>query len=128
MCSIDKRNKMSYHLALEAAGCEVLEYEYTGSYQGEWYALVKHEGEIGVVRGSYGSCSVCDAFEGEFGWDYDKEENYQERLADFGRGYLPTLPIDHEISQLEKSVVEYDWGDEREGLDYLKKWKKEYNL
>jgi len=119
---------MSYNSALEAAGCEVLEYEYTGSHQGDWYALVRYEGEVGVVTGSYGSCSHCDAFEAEFDWDDDKLDNYQERIKAFGEGYLPALPIDHFITMLEKSVAEYDWGDEQEGLDVLKKWKSEYSL
>ena len=119
---------MGYSSALHAAGCEVLEYEHTGSYQGDWYALVKLNGEIGVVTGSYGSCSYCDAFEAEFGYGEEDSANYQQRLADFGRSYLPPLPIDHEITQLEKQVADFDWGDYTEALNYVKAWKVKYSL
>lgn len=119
---------MSYGAALIAAGCDVLECEYTGSYQGEWYALVRVDGEIGIVTGCYGSCSVCDAFEAEFGYDEEDKPDYQERLADFGRSYLPPLPIDHEIDQLTKHISDYDYGDYQEALNYIKGWKVKYNL
>lgn len=119
---------MRYESALEAAGCKVLEFEMTGSYQGDWYALVEVDGDMGIVRGSYGSCSYCDAFEAEFGYSSEDEENYQTRLKDFGLSYLPPLPIDLEVTNLEKSIGDYDWGDEREALDFMKSWKIKYNI
>lgn len=63
---------MSYQLALEAAGCEVLDFVEFGCYQGEWLALIRKDGVLGVCEGSYGSCSGCDSFEAEFGWDERK--------------------------------------------------------
>lgn len=114
---------MSYELALEAAGCDVIEYVVFGSYQGEWLALVNHAGHRGVVEGSYGSCSGCDAFEAEFGWNDDERDDYQERLKSFGEGYLPALPIAHYISQLEKRVSECEWDSEaKEMLEQVKRW------
>lgn len=80
-----------YEEALVAAGAKVLEFAEFGDYQGSWIAYVEYEGGRGFVRGSYGSCDHCDAFQGEFGWvDEDEEdsEEYRARLADFGRGYL----------------------------------------
>lgn len=105
---------MGYQKALEAAGAEVKEYKEFGSYQGTWMALL-HDGR--VVEGSYGSCSVCDAYEADFGysneiinehegkyfrdnhyWDEDdqitKEEadtinnGIAEKLKSFGQVYL----------------------------------------
>ncbi len=111
---------MSYQQALEAAGCEVIEFQEFGSYQGEWLALVKYDGEIGVVDGCYGSCSGCDAFESEFGYgEYD-----HEKLKGFGEAYLPALPIDHYIAQFEKRISDCEWDDEaREMLEFIKQCK-----
>ena len=117
---------MSYELALEAAGCTVIEYVIFGSYQGEWLALVDHNGQRGVIEGSYGSCSGCDAFEAEFGWHDDERDDYQERLKSFGEGYLPALPIEHYISQLEKRVAGCEWDSEaQEMLDQVKRWSND---
>lgn len=107
---------MGYSEALEAAGCKVIDFQEFGSYQGTWLAYVKYNGEKGIVEGSYGSCSGCDAFQAEFGygdaptehdgkyykseyyWDdddeitkeeYDKLKSEEEKkLKDFGLSYL----------------------------------------
>ncbi len=107
---------MSYSLCLEKAGCEIIAFQEFGSWQGEWLAFVELNGEKGIVAGSYGSCSGCDAFQAEFGWsdapteaegkyyrsgstwdeeaECTKEEfdaaviKYEQRLADFGKNYL----------------------------------------
>ena len=114
---------MSYELALEAAGCDVIEYVEFGSYQGEWLALVKYDGQCGIVEGSYGSCSGCDSFQAEFGWYDDERDDYQERLKSFGEGYLPALPIAHYISQLEKRVDDFEWDSEaKEMLEQVNRW------
>lgn len=98
--------EMSYKGALVAGGATVHAFEEFGSYQGEWWALVTFEGETGWVKGSYGSCSGCDALQGEFGYDFGDTETYDSdaggyrpktaaekadeaaRFADFGRSYL----------------------------------------
>lgn len=116
-----------YEGALQAAGCEVLDFKEFGSYQGEWLACVKTNGIIGVVEGWYGSCSGCDAFEAEFGWDGKETPDYEHRLKSFGEGYLPALPFEHYIVQFEKRVKESEWDDE--ALDMLKtlvEWKEQY--
>jgi hypothetical protein len=105
---------MSYQKAMEAAGATVLDFESFGSYQGEWWARVRHEGSEFWVNGSYGSCSGCDAFESEFGYGshhyhggryVDEPETpdtcedcaaLQRKLADFGRTYL-----DQRLTQAE---------------------------
>jgi hypothetical protein len=100
---------MSYQNAMEAAGAEVLAYKEFGSYQGDWWAKVKFNDQVVWIHGSYGSCSGCDAFQGEFGWDegkcnahrysYDFDPNtcvdcvheigrYNIRLTEFGMSYL----------------------------------------
>ena len=114
---------MSYQQAIEAAGCDVIEFKEFGSYQGEWLALVIHDGEVGIIEGSYGSCPGCDAFEAEFGW----EDPGAEKLKEFGETYLPALPISHYITQFEKRVSDWEWDSEaKEMLDVIIGWSKNY--
>ncbi|MGL5646619.1 MAG: hypothetical protein ACRDDY_02115 [Clostridium sp.] len=115
-----------YTEALEAAGCEVLGYKEYGSYQGDWIAVVKVDGEIGVVEGYYGSCSVCDAFESEFGYSDEDNPDYKDRLAEFGKTYLPAMTFDFVIAKFEKDAAE-PWNDEaREIVEDLKEWKAQH--
>lgn len=116
-----------YESALEAAGVEAIEYVEFGSYQGDWLCLIRDNGELCVAEGCYGSCSVCDSFQSEFGWNDQEKEDYQERLADFGRGYLPAYTLDEMISKLERTVEEYSWGDYEEMLEKVKAWKEAYS-
>ncbi len=117
---------MSYDSALAAAGADVLDFVEFGSYQGEWLALIRVGGVLGVAEGSYGSCSVCDSFQSEFGWNDEEADDYQERLADFGNGYLPAYTLDEMISKLERTIEEYSWGDYEEMLEKVKSWKETY--
>lgn len=109
---------MSYSSALEAAGATVLQFEQFGSYQGDWFALVSYNGEIGWVNGSYGSCSHCDAFESEFGWNDDERSDYQQRLVDFGRTYLDGLMTQEQALAHASQHLEWD-PDAAEMVDYL---------
>lgn len=116
-----------YTSALEAAGCEILEFKEFGSYQGEWLACVNYNGEIGVVEGWYGSCSGCDAFQSEFDWDSEETPDYEERLASFGESYLPTLPFEHYITQYTQRIKDNEWDNEvKEMLETITNWKNQY--
>lgn len=46
---------LNYQGALEVAGAMVLAYESFGSYQGDWWVLVKFRGKTGWIQGSFGS-------------------------------------------------------------------------
>lgn len=125
---------MSYGKALEAAGAELHEFEQFGSYQGDWWALVTYNGTKGFVHGSYGSCSVCDAFEGEFGYGAEDEceehryhghkadcatcvstkTEYAKRLKDFGIGYLDDV-LSQEAA-IKEASRHLDWDSEAEGM------------
>jgi hypothetical protein len=127
---------MGYDLALKQAGAKVLGFEKFGDWQGTWAAVVKYNDKFGVVTGSFGSCSYCDAFQsefddmgtfatadGEFYVDFEKvsEEAYNlkmadhdERLANFGLSYLTVVQDLSDIENQLKHVNADDWfGDER---------------
>ena len=53
-----------YADCLELAGAKVYAYERFGSYQGDWWALIRFNGKRLWIHGYYGSCSVCDALQG----------------------------------------------------------------
>lgn len=133
---------MGYQQALEAAGEKIKEFKEFGSYQGDWFAI-NEQNE--VISGSYGSCSGCDAFQGEFSWGEEAEERdgkyyrdwsteitkeefeeqkelYQKRLSDFGQSYIDTKEtLSEAISRYEiKSAEEWAWEDDKEILAWLK--------
>ena len=88
---------MSYQDALTAAGANVIAFEHFGDWQGSWVALVEYRGERGWVQGSFGSCDHCDAFQAEFGWFDEEEEDYRQRLASFGESYLGGLQTTEQV-------------------------------
>ena len=111
---------MSYRDALTAAGANVIAFEHFGDWQGSWVALVEYKGERGWVQGSFGSCDHCDAFEAEFGWDAEQEEDYQERLASFGESYLGGLQTTEQI--IAEHAPNVHWDDEADNIVF---WVRE---
>jgi len=128
---------MGYKESLEKAGAVVHDFKEIGSYQGTWGAIVDYAGKKALVTGSFGSCSVCDAFEAEFGygqkvhekdgkyyddyWDeitkeeFDAKQNdYDKRLSEFGSSYLHTLQDKADIENRLKGFNEEDWFDREE--------------
>lgn len=119
---------MSYQETLEAAGATILEYEEFGDYQGTWYAVVNHDGDIYLTSGSYGSCSGCDALQGDIGYDLDSDsDEYKERMKLFGEGYLgDPHDIDKEIADSEETSK---WDlDSIKVVEFLKRIKDQYKL
>ena len=128
---------MSYESALVAAGATVHVMKEFGSYQGDWWAKVTFNGETWWVHGWYGSCSGCDAFQAEFDYGSDRCEEhryddhpdcpdckaaaatYQERLAQFGRGYLDDLYTQDEAIKVASENLEWD-SDAQEMVDFIK--------
>lgn len=131
---------MSYELAMEEAGAVIHAFESFGSYQGDWYALVTWNGETGWINGSFGSCSGCDAFEGEFGWGADgddegcpehrykkqldcpsctqRSEAYRNHLAEFGRNYLETMLTQEQVEAYAAKSAAWSLED-KQALDWL---------
>lgn len=120
---------MSYREALEATGATVHAFDEFGSYQGDWWAKVTHEGSTFWVNGSFGSCSGCDAFEAEFGYNsyeecedhYNAKDNctactlakaaYKAKLAEFGKGYLVSGHMTQDEA-LDSAKRNSDWDGE----------------
>lgn len=108
-----------YKEALEAAGATVHAYEAFGSYQGDWLAHVTYNGITGLVRGSYGSCSYCDAFESEFDYDADKDPHYMTKLAAFGAQYLTDIQTPDKLYTEFAEQSSWDM-DAQEVVDWIK--------
>lgn len=122
---------MSYAQAMEAAGATVHDYARFGSYQGDWLADVTFDGGRGIIAGSYGSCSGCDAFEATFGYNdsddgcsehsYEKRDDcvactaqgdaYFEKLRDFGIAYLDRVMNEDELARYRAEMVEQSGWD-----------------
>ena len=113
---------MSYEQSLVAAGAQVLAFESFGDWQGSWVALVDYRGERGWVQGSFGSCSECDSFQAEFGWDWIDEErdDYLQRLASFGESYLGGLQTTQQVIAEHQANVNWD-----EEADQIIFWVRE---
>ncbi len=129
---------MSYQDAITAAGATILAFENFGSYQGDWWAKVSHNGTTGFVHGYFGSCSGCDAFEREFDsgngqceehrWDDEPAPcvacdaaliDYQKRLKEFGEGYLEKILTPAEA--VAEASENLDWDtDAQEMVDWIK--------
>lgn len=126
---------MSYSSALEAAGAVVHTYETFGDYQGTWVADVTFNGIRGLVVGSYGSCSGCDAFEAEIGYEHEycREHNYlcnppscaacdeaktsyDAKLAAFGLGYLPP----RKATEVLEEYSDNSWYGEEGLVEFVK--------
>ena len=123
----EKVKEMSYQSALTAAGANVIAFQEVGDWQGSWVALVEYKGERGWVRGSFGSCSECDAFEAEFGWDADEEEDYQERLASFGESYLGGLQTTEQVAKYFDVDAEWD-SDAEEAAKWIREIAERYGV
>lgn len=123
-----------YQGALEAAGATVHTFDSFGDYQGSWLAKVTFNGVTGWVQGGYGSCSGCDAFEAEMGYEpYDDSPDYAAEKAEwdaklkrFGASYLHAIASHEEMVAEAQAVVDRhkrdDWHDEDddERLKFLK--------
>jgi len=108
---------MSYEQSLVAAGARVIAFEHFGDWQGSWLALVEYQGERGWVRGGFGSCDICDAFQSEFNWDDDFAcEDVQSRLAQFGRAYLDDMQTTEQL--LRQYDADSSWDSESEDVAF----------
>lgn len=122
---------MSYETALKAAGATVHVFQSFGSYQGDWWARVTlRDGRSGWINGGYGSCSGCDAFEAECGYDDEecdqhrwgsnadtrdgcvecvkKAADHGHKLARFGEHYLDGLLTQEEAEARAGANAEWD--------------------
>jgi hypothetical protein len=134
----EEKWESSYEKAMKCAGATVNVFEQFGSYQGEWYAKVTYKGITGWINGSYGSCSGCDAFESEFGYEHHNHidndyydpiydgfidgceecQKVKTRFISFGEQYLDEILTQ---DAAEKKSQEYSWdGSSDEMLKFIK--------
>ena len=118
---------MSYQSALTAAGANVIAFEHFGDWQGTWVALVEYRGERGWVQGSFGSCDHCDAFQAEFGWFDDDQDDYQQRLASFGESYLGGLQTTTQVAKHFDVDAEWD-SDSEEAVKWIREIAVQYGV
>jgi len=83
----------SYRVVAEARGHRVLWFREFGSYQGEWLLFSSLGDEYFIWKGSYGSCSGCDAIQATFYGDDDKERDDPE-VQKFIADYSPFLKME----------------------------------
>ena len=111
------RYPLGYIETLKAAGATVLADRYFGSYQGDWWAAVSFKGTKFWVHGTFGSCSLCDAFQSEF-YSREAEEwsarEEWEREVVFGMGYLND-PWTQKMAE-EYAERNIEWDSEAEGM------------
>jgi hypothetical protein len=83
-----------YTMVAEARGQRVLWFRRFGSYQGDWLLLSRDDDRYYIYKDSYGSCSGCDAIEGEFGYTgADKLTPDNPQVQEFIKDYLPFLEM-----------------------------------
>lgn len=110
---------MSYRKALESAGAEIIAWGDFGSCEGDWWAKVRHNGHAKWVNGFCGSCPATDSFQNEFNGVDDSSEEYQKRLADFGRTYLDGWLTQEEAESIAGKDISWDT-DAVEMLQFIK--------
>jgi hypothetical protein len=88
----------SYTMVAEARGQCVLWYRQFGAYDGEWLLMSRDDNLFYLYRGSYGSCSGCDALQSEFSYDRDLTPD-MPRVQNFIADYPPFLEMKIEAAQ-----------------------------
>lgn len=77
-----ENDNLNYEDVLKFAGAEILAFKSFGDFEGTWAARINYNGVIGWTFGSYGSCSACDALQGEF--DYRNCVCFDHRVGSIG--------------------------------------------
>jgi hypothetical protein len=110
---------MDYEDALKSTDATVHNFASFGDYQGSWYAIITHKDKVGVIKGEYGSCSGCDAFQSEFGYS----DTDADKLRAFGERYLDGITT---IDEALQDVNDYaSWDLEAKTLiDWLEDQRK----
>lgn len=112
-------DKNSYEWCLEEAGAEVLAFNEFGSYQGDWYAKVRYQGKTFWIHDYYGSCSGCDAFEADAGYQDKTKEEWKQFCIKFCEDYLAQeLTFEQALADANKNT---SWdADAKEAVAWIK--------
>jgi hypothetical protein len=114
--------KSDYQWALEEAGATVHLFQEFGSYQGNWYAKVTHNGKTGWIKDSYGSCSGCDSFHAEASYQDRAIPEWKEFCTNFAQVYLDAITTWDEVYKKTKEDEEWDY-DAKEAIKFLEENK-----
>lgn len=117
-----RKGRDGYEWALEVAGAKVLAYKSFGSYQGDWFAKVEYKDKKGWIKGSYGSCSVCDAWKSEAGYMSRTKKEWKKLCTNFAQEYLNNILTFEEV--LSEAKENLSWDLEAKGMvEWLEKNK-----
>ena len=116
--------KSGYQWCLEMAGARVIAYEEFGSYQGDWLAKVEYKGKVGWIHDYYGSCSGCDAFQAETGYEYRTKKQWIQFCKQFAKEYLEDMKTYQEVLKEVSGDMSWDL-DGRDMVDWLKRTEAE---
>lgn len=101
-------DKNSYHGVLEMAGATVHAFQDFGSYQGDWLAKVTYNGVTGWIKDSYGSCSGCDSFESESGYEQRTKNEWKEFSIKFCKDYLEDIRTYEDMLKMCSENLDWD--------------------
>jgi hypothetical protein len=118
-------NGNPYKVCLEKAGAKVFAFQDFGSYQGNWFAFIEHQGKKYLVGGAYGSCSGCDAFAAEADYEDRTPTEWEALCKTFGEPYLnDPMDLGNEIKKFKE---ESSWdSDALEVVKFLEEGAREW--
>lgn len=103
----------SYRELAEAVCEEVYCFGEFGSYQGDWWAKIKYNGQIGWIHGYYGTCAYCDWLSANY--KLSEKKLKQEFITE----YLDNI-LNQEQAEKEASR-NIDWDlDAQDMLNFIK--------
>lgn len=107
----------------QVMGKKLVSFTMFGSYQGEWFGVLRDGQVLEFWRGSYGSCSGCDflASEGKYLWGAGfRYEITKEKAREYFKDEKPFLVADEKVimgasikelkTLLPKKVLDDVWG------------------
>ena len=93
--------RCSYESLIESTGCQIVESESVGDYQGDSCALLYDGGRWGFIAWGWGSCSGCDALQAC--------DNDEQHLADLRRQLHSDIHWEDDKFRLTDWLLGRDW-------------------
>lgn len=103
-------DKDGYEWAMEMAGAKVMAYKSFGSYQGDWFAKVEYKDKTYWIKGGYGSCPGCDAWNAECDYKEKTLKQWKTFCTKFAKPYLNDPLTFEEV--MKHATENLDWDTE----------------